>query len=95
MLRVELPEYVSTREMAQECFHSLPGDLSDQVVVLDCRRVEVSTPSFFDEAIKEILVNRSASSIELLATSERARTQAARSAENRHVADKIRFVQTT
>lgn len=95
MLRVELPEYVSTREMAQECLLSLPGDLSGKVVVLDCGRVEVSTPSFFDEAVKEILVNRHASSIELLATSERARTQALRSAENRDVADKIHFVQTT
>lgn len=49
MTTIQPPQHAGSRPQAQELLASLPGDLSGQTVVLDCRDLAISTPSFFDE----------------------------------------------
>jgi len=65
-------------------------DLSGQTVVLDCRDLAISTPSFFDEIVKEVLVERGAALLEVVDGDDRARSHVSRSAENRGVTDRVR-----
>ncbi len=58
-------------------------------VVLDCTDLVVGTPSFLDEVIKEVLVLRQADRLEIIGSSARIATLAARAAANRGVADRL------
>jgi hypothetical protein len=68
----------------------LPKDLSGQTVVLDCRDLTISTPSFFDEIVKEVLVERNAAMLELVDADSRAQSHVSRAAENRGVSERVR-----
>jgi len=59
-------------------------------VVLDCKALVISTPSFLDEVVKVVLVDRGADALDLVDANDRTRTHVMRAATNRGVAGKVR-----
>lgn len=55
MLTVVLPELVAGRDLADALVDRLPGDLTDQVVAVDCRRMISGSPSFASQLVHRIL----------------------------------------
>ncbi|HET7445339.1 MAG TPA: hypothetical protein VFJ57_11825 [Solirubrobacterales bacterium] len=91
MTGLTIPENVGSRQQAKELLMQLPAGLGQTVVSLDCGQLLVATPSFFDEIVKQVLVERDAKRLDLLNASPRARTLAERSAHNRGVSDRLTF----
>lgn len=52
------PKLLSSRHQARELTASLAEDLSGTVVLVDCSALQASTPSFVDELVKAVLVDR-------------------------------------
>lgn len=69
---------------------SLPDDLSDHEVVLDCAQMEVGSPSFLDEVVKQVLVLKRAGTLEIEGASQRAQVLLQRAADNRGVTERLR-----
>jgi len=84
------PSHAGSREQVQELVAALDSDLTGRAVLLDCTGLMVSTPSFLDELVKQVLVLRSAGVLDAHGASERTRTLLERAAENRNVADRLR-----
>jgi hypothetical protein len=82
---IETPPRVGSREQARSLLATLPIDLSESEVQIDCSRVEASAPSFLDEMVKILLVEREAAQVRLLRAPQRTREYAERSARNRGV----------
>jgi hypothetical protein len=82
---IETPRRVGSREQARSLFSTLPVDLSDSEIHIDCSQVEASAPSFVDEMVKILLVEREAAQVRLLRPPRRTREYAERSARNRGV----------
>jgi hypothetical protein len=89
MPQLRVPENVGSREQARELLADLPASLAGQRVTLDCRNLMIPTPSFLDEIVKQVLIERDAKLLELDHASLRARTLAERSAENRGVRQRL------
>lgn len=89
MPRVEAPQHAGSREQAQALLAQLPPNLTGVVVVLDCGRTAISTPSFVDEIVKELLVDREAARLDVVGANERTQGQVVRAAENRNVATRV------
>lgn len=68
----------------------MPPDLSGESVALDCAELAVSTPSFLDEIVKEILVVRRAQLLDVVDASDRVRVLLERAAANRGVSERLR-----
>jgi hypothetical protein len=83
------PKLVSSRHQAQELTASLAGDLSDTVVMVDCSALQASTPSFVDELVKAVLVDRRGGRLVMKGAPERTVELARRAASNRGVADRL------
>jgi hypothetical protein len=83
------PELVSSRNQARELTAGLPADLSEVAVVLDCSALQASTPSFVDELIKAVLVEREAARLVLQSAPERTVELARRAAVNHGVAERL------
>lgn len=83
------PPLVGSRELAREFVAQLPDDLSNAEVTVDCAHVEASAPSFVDELVKIVLVEREARRLVLQAVPERTARYATRSALNRAVSDRL------
>jgi len=83
------PKLVSSRDQARELTASLPGDLSATVVMVDCSALQPSTPSFVDELVKAVLVDRRGSHLVIRAAPERTVELARRAAQNRGVLDRL------
>lgn len=86
---IEVPAHAGSREQAAAMVTQLPLDLHGQTVVLDCKNLAISTPSFFDEMVKLVLLQRKAKQLELINANERARTHAERAAANRGVSERL------
>lgn len=69
----------------------LDDDLAGQTVCLDFSDILVSTPSFVDELVKQILELRSAARLEVIGATDRARHLLIRAASNREVRDRLDF----
>ncbi len=82
---IETPRRVGSREQARSFLATLPIDLSDSEIHIDCAQLEASAPSFIDEMVKILLVERSAAKVRLLRAPPRTREYAERSARNRGV----------
>jgi hypothetical protein len=67
----------------------LPLELRTTGVIMDCGELTVSTSSFWDEMVKEILEVREAQSLSVVHASPRAAELARRAAENRGVAARL------
>ena len=76
------PKLVSSRDQAQKLTASLPGDLSGTVVMVDCSALQASTPSFVDELVKAVLVDRRGQCLVIKGAPDRA-------AQNRGVIDRL------
>ena len=57
--------------------------------MLDCAQLKISTPSFLDECVKLVLVERNADALDLIDATERTQQQIERSANNRKVSTKV------
>lgn len=84
------PSHAGSRDQASELIAALPTDLSGESVVLDCAGLAVSTPSFLDEIVKQVLVNRRARLFEVVDASHRVRVLLERAAANRGVSERLR-----
>ena len=83
------PKLVSSRDQARELTAGLPGDLSDTVVMVDCSALQASTPSFVDELVKAVLVDRGGRHLVIKAAPGRTVELARRAAQNRGVGDRL------
>ncbi len=83
------PKLVSSRDQARELTADLPANLADVTVIVDCRALQASTPSFVDELVKVCLVERHARSLVFSRAPERTAEHARRAAQNRQVADRL------
>ena len=83
------PKLVSSREQARELTASLPDDLSGTVVLVDCSALQASTPSFVDELVKAVLVDRRGGRLVVKGAPERTIELARRAAQNRGVGDRL------
>jgi hypothetical protein len=89
-LQLVTPANVGTRDLVRAWLDSaLPGDLADTAVDVDCAPLTAPTPSFIDELLKIIVVERKALRVRLVNASERAVWLAQRSADNRHISDVV------
>ena len=89
---VSAPKSLGTRDLLRawvEQVPDLPDDLTNISVVIDCSQLQTATPSFFDEFIKILVLERHATHIEFREANERARHLALRSAANRHISDRV------
>ena len=80
---------MSSRDQARELTASLPDDLSGTVVLVDCSALQASTPSFVDELVKAVLVDRRGSRLVVRGAPERTVELARRAAQNRGVTDRL------
>jgi hypothetical protein len=83
------PKLVSSRDQARELTAALPGDLSAAVVLVDCSALQASTPSFVDELVKAVLVDRGGDKLVVKGAPERTVELARRAAQNRGVLDRL------
>ena len=63
MTVIDAPTLAGSRDKAQELLSTLPMDLSNSDVTLDCGDLIAATASFADELVREILVVRHARSL--------------------------------
>lgn len=87
---LEAPRNVGTRDLVRAWLSSaIPEDLAGRTVLVDCAQLLTPTPSFFDELIKMVVVERGAEVVNFTNASERTALYANRSAGNRHVSDRV------
>jgi hypothetical protein len=83
------PKLVSSRDQARELTAGLPDDLFGTPVLVDCSALQASTPSFVDELVKTVLVDRRGSQLVINGAPERTVELARRAAQNRGVSDRL------
>jgi hypothetical protein len=86
---LQSPALVGSRDLAREFLRDLPSDLADAQVVINCANVEASAPSFVDEVVKVVLVERAASHLLFSHAPKRTAEYAQRSAVSRGVDDRL------
>ncbi len=88
------PQNVGTRDLVREwLLRDAPTDLSGRLVEVDCSPLRAPTPSFLDEMLKVLVLERYASRVELRHASDRAKALATRSAQNRRIDARLGFVE--
>jgi hypothetical protein len=78
-----------SRDQAQALLASVPERLEGQRIVLDCRDLQIATPSFLDEIVKLVLVDRGAAGLDVVNATDRVKTLLTRSSDNRDVAQRL------
>lgn len=91
-LQVQSPAHAGARDQVAALVEVLGEDLSGHEVELDCSELVVGTPSFLDEFVKQVLVERSADALRVRGASGRVGELLKRSAENRGMAQRLIFV---
>lgn len=91
IVQIEAPEHAGFRDQARALIDPLPSDLSASNVVLDCAKLLVGTPSFLDELVKQVLIERRAELLCVHGASERVQQLLQRSAENRAATERLSF----
>ncbi len=87
---LQAPRNVGTRDLVRAWLGSAtPEDLAGRVVLVDCADLLTPTPSFLDEMIKMLVLERSADTVRVTNASERTALYAKRSAANRQVSDRV------
>lgn len=89
MSTLTAPKLVSSRDQARELTASLADDLSGATVMVDCSALEASTPSFVDELVKAVLVDRNGDRLIIKGAPERTVELARRAARNRGVLQRL------
>lgn len=82
--------HAGSREQAQSLTIGLAADLTGQTVAVDCASLVVSSPSFFDELVKQVLIERHANELIIDNAGDRLLRHAERSAANRNVSHRLR-----
>lgn len=92
MEQIVLPRLAGTREAVSDLLaaQSVPAALTGETVVLLCRALASGSPSFADEMVKEVLVERGADELVLVGSSERFLQHVTAAAERRDVAGRVR-----
>lgn len=89
-LQLETPASMGTRDLVRSWLDSaIPSSLAGSVVEVDCSPLRTPTPSFIDELLKVIVVERNATKICLINAVDRAIAQAERSAQNRGISARL------
>lgn len=91
LLRIEVPKHAGARDQAHDLARSLGDDLAGHEVVLECANSVVTTPSFLDEIVKQVLEERRADVLRITGASSRAQLLLERAAENRGFSDRLNF----
>lgn len=89
---IEAPEHAGFRDQAESLAATLGSDMREGIVMLDCTRVLVGTPSFLDEVVRQVLVERHAHALHVQGASERVQHLLERAAVNRGVRERLNFV---
>lgn len=89
VLRIEAPPHAGARDQARDLADQLGADVRGNDVLLDCAHLLVGTPSFLDEILKQVLIERGADSLRVNDASERVQQLLERAATNRHVRDRL------
>jgi hypothetical protein len=89
---IAAPRQGMTRGQAQSMLKGVLHDLSRTDVIADCADLAQCSPSFVDELVKAVLVDRNARVLRLENPSDEARALAERSAANRHVTDRLEMI---
>jgi hypothetical protein len=84
-----LPRLAGSRELVLRLLAPLPPTLHGTSVEVGAQGLASAAPSFVDELVKEILVNRDAKRLTVRHASERLAHYLKRSAKNRGVGDKL------
>lgn len=92
MEQIVLPRLAGTREAVGDLLaaQSVPATLAGDTVVLLCRALASGSPSFADEMVKEVLVERGADELVLVGSNERFLHHVSAAAERRAVAERVR-----
>lgn len=93
-IEIRLPREVGTRPAVAPFLASLDEKLDGQRIVLDCRSLLSGTPSFADEMVKEILVERSADGLVVLGGTLDFATDLTAFATERGVIDRVSLEET-
>jgi hypothetical protein len=91
LVTVHAPVKSRSREQAQEIASVLPSRLSEADVLLDCQDTAIATPSFTDEILKQILVDRDAHSLEVVNAPDRLAELLERAAVRLGVGERLRI----
>ena len=86
---LELPRLAGSRDLATRLTADLPAKLGRSRVEVNAESLASVAPSFADELVKQILVNRGARELTVLTASDRFAHYLARSANNRGVRAKL------
>jgi hypothetical protein len=89
MVMIKAPARLGSREQAEELVASVSHDLKGETVVVSFQATIVARPSFIDEMIRQILVERGASQLILEDLPSGARETVNRSAVYRNLISKI------
>ncbi|MGL5856894.1 MAG: hypothetical protein ACRC35_00530 [Angustibacter sp.] len=88
MLTLVLPSLVAGRDLADQFVDRLAGDLHDQVVTVDARRLTRGTPSFAAQLTQRLL-DGGAQRMVLRGAPHTFGTQVRRAARELHAADRL------
>jgi len=85
------PQRAATRDYVREWLDAElpPGVLRETVVSVDCSSLRSVSPSFVDELIKVVLLEREALTLRLVNPDERAQRRASLAADNRNLRDRL------
>lgn len=83
------PRLVGSRESAQAILSTIPKDLVGQRVALNCRELRSGSPSFADEIVRVVLVERQAAELVLVGAGERFAAYVRDSAGAHDVVDRL------
>lgn len=83
------PQLVGSRGAARTLLADLPADCSTGKVTVDCTDLRASSPSFVDELVKNILVDRAARQLKLQNAPVDVAGWANDSAQRRNVAERL------
>lgn len=70
MTTLEAPSLAGSRDRAQELLATLPSNLANSDVILDCNGLLAATVSFADELVQEVLVARKAKALHAVRVSD-------------------------
>jgi len=70
---LETPAHAGARDQAQSLVATLPPHLGGSEIVLDCSVLVVGTPSFLDEVVKQLIVERNVDRVQVLHATTRVR----------------------
>src|SRR3990172_2616941 len=93
MVIVQSPAKSRSREQAIQVTAVLPPRVAD--VMLDCRGTAIATPSFADEVLKAILIERAATSLTVRNAPERFAALLTRAAARLGVAERLTIATTS